>query len=86
MLCLRVLLLVGLAKTATGFATVGCPDGCYKGFMDNGGCPVVLGGQEPDSYVPEGCDALCDGAGAAAYCCANGFDSELTLALYTPHS
>jgi hypothetical protein len=84
-LFLRLLLIVCLAKSATGFATLGCPDGCYKGFMDNGGCPVVLGGHDPVTYIPDGCDTLCDGDGAVAFCCANGFASELTHSPCTPH-
>ena len=77
MLIVRLLLIVCLAKSATGFATTPeCPDGCYKSFMDNGGCPIVQGGGNPDSYIPQGCDDGCDEYGAVAYCCENGYYSD----------
>ena len=69
----RLLLVFCLAKSATGFATMpGCPDGCYKGFMDNGGCPFLVqdGAEEPDSYIPQGCHHCA--TGAVIYCCENG--------------
>ena len=48
----RLLLVFCLAKSATGFATTPvCPVSCYKGFMDNGGCPFLVGsGGGTDSY------------------------------------
>jgi len=51
-LIVRLLLVFCLAKSATGFATTPvCPVSCYKGFMDNGGCPFLVGsGGDTDSY------------------------------------
>ena len=82
MLIVRLLLVFCLAKSATGFATTPrCPDACYKGFMDNGGCPFLVQdtgpdgtGRDTDSFIPRGCHHCKDGA--VTYCCENGFSGD----------